>query len=255
MYQHRSIGSDPRSVAREIPGIFETIFPQLVPATVTHLNRFSYSVTNCIPVPIELVQQSSLQRSMLFELANVVAKEKLVDPSDLDWDKCLIKAIHEQRKYFDAQIPFELTMVDKEIANIVSKNLLVILNNLKVSSKKETVETQLDPKIPGYRWIANGEGDFSIGNMIIEVKCTNKHFSSADYRQIVMYWFLSYISSIEKGTIEWTHGALVNPRLNHISRFSFNDILKLISADRSKIDLVELFKALVMERRTSEQIT
>lgn len=254
MYEYKLFGNDPRSVSREISGIFETILPQLVPVTVAHLNRFSYKVPNCVSVPIELVKKSTLQRSMLFELAVVTSKEKLKKANiDVNWDECLSKAIKEQRKYYDAQIPFKLAEIDKEIALKVSDNLLLILDSLKVSTIGKPNDIQWDPKIPGYRWIANGEGDFSIGDTIIEVKCTNKHFSSADYRQIVMYWLLSYISSIERETIEWTNGILVNPRLNYINKFSFNEILKLISADRSKIDLVEAFKALVLERRTSEQ--
>lgn len=254
MFQGKVKGNNPRSVARDIPGIFEAIFPQLVPVTVAHLNRRSHTVPGCVPVPEELVQQSSLQRSMLFEIAVVIAEELLHGYSDVDWDRCLERAIGRQRRYYDARIPAELTDVDKNIAGIVSKNLLTTLNCLQ-SSKENPADVLVAPKIPGYRWIANGEGDFSIGTMIIEVKCTNKHFSSADYRQIVMYWLLGYISSIEKGATEWTHGALVNPRLNHVVKFSFNDVVKLISADRSKIDLVETFRALVAERKASDRIT
>ncbi len=255
MSKGKVLGNDPRSVARDIPGIFEAIFPQLVPVTVAHLNRFSYTVPGCVPVPKELIQQSLLQRSMLFEIAVVKAEELLHGHSDVDWDRCLTRAIQRQRRYYDAQIPAELTDVDKNIAGIVSKNLLTILNSLRSSSQGNPADVLVAPKIPGYRWITNGEGDFSIGTMIIEVKCTNKHFSSADYRQIVMYWLLGYISSIEKGATEWIHGALVNPRLNRVVKFSFNHVVKLISADRSKIDLVETLRALVAERKASDRIT
>jgi hypothetical protein len=41
------------------------------------------------------------------------------------------------------------------------------------------------PHTPGYQWVATGVGDFSIGTRLIEVKCTNKLFSSSDYRQAV----------------------------------------------------------------------
>jgi len=254
MSQDKAMKNNPRSVAREIPGIFEAIFPQLIPGTVAHLNRDSYCVSECKPVPKELVQQSSLQKSMLFEIAVVIAEESIHGECDVDWKKCLERAIGRQKRYYDARIPSELTKVDKHIADIVSKNLLSILNNLRYSSKDDPEDILVAPKIPGFRWIANGEGDFSIGSMIIEVKCTNKRFAAADYRQIILYWLLDYISSIEKGSPEWTHGTLVNPRLNHVVTFLFSDIVKLISGNRSLIELVELFRALIEERRASGKL-
>lgn len=41
-----------------------------------------------------------------------------------------------------------------------------------------------------------------MGDKLIEVKCSGRNFGSADYRQILMYWLLSYMASIEKDTPE-----------------------------------------------------
>ena len=172
---------------------------------------------------------------------------------DIDWNECIERAIRRQKRYYDARLPNKVTDVDKAIAVKVAANLQAALNELR-SPSGIPGDVHVSPNIPGYRWISSGEGDFSIGTMIVEVKCTNKHFSSADYRQIVLYWLLRYISSIEKGDDEWTHGALVNPRLNRIVKFSFDEFVKLISADRSKIDLVETFGALIAEQNPSDRI-
>ena len=254
MSQINADSNDPRSIARNISGIFEAIFPQLVPVTVANFNKGSYTIPECIPVPIELIKQSSLQRSMLFEIAVVITEGLLQGCCEVDWGRCIERAVERQRRYYDAKFPAQLTDIDRKIAEIVANNLHAMLNNLLRSSKKDPAELLMTPRIPGYRWIANGEGDFSIGSMIIEVKCTNKLFSSADYRQIILYWLLSYISSIEKGTPEWIHGTLVNPRLNHIVTFTFVDIVKLISGNRSMIELVEVFSALIEERQASGRL-
>ena len=89
-------------------------------------------------------------------------------------------------------------------------------------------------------------GDFALGEDIIEVKCTNKHFSSADYRQVVMYWLLSYAAAVERGGREWVGGILVNPRLNLIVKFKFDDLIEIIGASRSKVELVEIFSSIIV---------
>jgi hypothetical protein len=94
-----------------------------------------------------------------------------------------------------------------------------------------------------------GVGDFSVGTNLIEVKCTNKRFLSADYRQMLMYWLLSYCSAIERNTVEWSHGILINPRLNLLFRFSFDDVIEIVAAGKSKPELAELFSAILGDRR------
>jgi hypothetical protein len=95
--------------------------------------------------------------------------------------------------------------------------------------------------IPGFQWIASGVGDFSVGSTLIEVKCTGKRFSSSDYRQILMYWILSYAAAIEGGTQEFSEGILLNPRLNFILRLPFKELTALLGAGRSKVELLEVF--------------
>lgn len=67
----------------------------------------------------------------------------------------------------------------------------------------------------------------------------------ADYRQILMYWLLSYASSIERDSSEWTSCILLNPRLNYMLDVSFDEIIKLVAGGRSKIQLLELFSSIV----------
>jgi hypothetical protein len=235
--------NDPRTVARDIPGIFDVLFPQLTPGVVAHFNRRSRTITDCEPVPEELVAASTLNRAMLFELAVAAGEQLLFGRKTVDWTETLRVAVTRQRRYFDANIPASLSSNDIIVAERVARNLTVALRQFQAESGQERLV--LSPAIPGFQWIASGVGDFAVGTKLIEVKCTNKHFSASDYRQIVMYWLLGYASSVESKTPEWSDGILINPRLNRVVQLSFNEIINVIGAGRSKVDLLQLFSSMV----------
>jgi len=236
---------DPRTVARDIPGIFDALFPQLVQGVVASFNREARSLPEIEPLPDELVKRSRLSHSMLFEIAYARAEQMLRGPGNLNWDKCLEQAVERQRRHYDAKIPAAITENDRVIADHVAQNLTTMLLHLKEQYDTHTL-TQ-SPQIPGYQWIASGYGDFALGPNLIEVKCTGKHFSSSDYRQIIMYWLLSYLHATEHQTVSWTHAVLLNPRLNNILELPFDDMIAVTGAGRSKIDLIEQFSNIVGE--------
>lgn len=233
---------DPRTVARDIPGIFDALFPQLAPGVVMHFNREAYAVHGCDEVTPELISGTKLAHAMLFEIA-VAAAEQIINDFPLDWDEALDIAVKRQRKHFDARIPAELTDVDTKIARTVATNLARILEHVRTSSFEPAIDCA--PRIPGYQWIASGSGDFSIGRRLIEVKCTNKPFSSSDYRQVMMYWLLTYAAAIEGDSPEWSDALLINPRLNKVVEVSFDEVVDVTGAGRSKVDLLGLFSSLV----------
>lgn len=231
-------------MARDIPGLLETLFPQLVPGIVAHFNRGAFSIAGCDPVPAEVLEESHLQRSMLFELAVAVAERRLFDVNSIDWSECLGVAVRRQRRHFDVSIPDTLYPADKRVAEWVAANLVTCLSELSLTYSEQVLKS---PYIPGFHWIAPGLGDFSIGNKLVEVKCTNKRFSSADYRQVLIYWLLGYASSLEHNTAEWSDVLLVNPRSNQVVCLPFDEIIYVTSAGRSKVELLELFASLVSE--------
>lgn len=105
------------------------------------------------------------------------------------------------------------------------------------------------PHIAGLEWIASGYGDFALGAKLIEVKCTTKRFSSPDYRQVAIYWLLSYAASIEGRGNEWRDLVLFNPRSGETVSMEFDAFLSIISGGRTKVDLLQLFKTLVGSRQ------
>lgn len=229
-------------MARDIPGVFDVLFPQLTSGVVAHFNRRAYAAQSCEAIPSALIEASVLQRAMLFELA-VVAAERLLGGRDaVDWNACLEIAVTRQSRHFDARLPSGLTDADRIAAGTVANNLVAMVGETQRKIGEPLVSS---PIIPGYQWVASGVGDFAVGSWLLEVKCSQKHFSSADYRQVIMYWLLGYASAVESGAVEWTNCVLLNPRLNLIFSSPFDDIIRVIGAGRSKVEILELFTSLV----------
>ena len=58
---------DPRTVARDIPGVLDVLFPRLTGGLVASLNRRMFSFSGIAPVADELIERSHLQKAMLFD--------------------------------------------------------------------------------------------------------------------------------------------------------------------------------------------
>ena len=239
------MGGDPRTVAREISGVFETIFPHLIPRVVTYINRVSVTIPAFETIDPKLLSESSLQKSMLFEIASAVAESSLVSGCLPSWNVLLLNAVAKQRLHYDAEIPLILAECDKVVAKVTGENLVRGLASLADSKSLPLSDVVIAPKIPGYGWISSGVGDFAVGDCLIEVKCSAKNFSSADYRQVLMYWLMSYLYAIETNSSEWKSCVLINPRINKMVVVSFDELVRLVSPGGSKLQLVEKFRALI----------
>lgn len=236
---------DPRTVAREIPGLFDEVFPQLTPGIVGHFNSQATKF-DIRPLSVTALAQSKLQRAMLFELGGAVA-EQLLSGTVIDWTECSAITLQRQRVYFDAKLPDQFDAADKDLAMIVGVNLSEVLMNL---SREANLPIFFHPRIPGLEWISNGFGDFSLGSTLIEVKCTAKRFSASDYRQVAIYWLLSYAAAIEGRGEEWVSFTLLNPRRGELVSMRFDAFVSAVSSGRTKVDILQLFHSLVGSRLT-----
>lgn len=235
---------DPRTVARDIPGICDLLFPQLLPSIITYLNRQAKSVPNCEAVSAALIRKASTNAAMLFEVAYARVEQILNNETAEKWDLCLKVALERQSKYFDAELPETLTENDIDVIRVTSNNLIATFRMLE---KQKHLSIQSSPFIPGYQWISNGVGDFSIGNTLIEVKCTNKNFGSADFRQLLIYWLLSYSGSLEDKSQEWMKAILINPRLNKYIDIDFNELINFSAGGLSKLEIYKFFEAIASD--------
>ncbi|WP_081695005.1 hypothetical protein [Bordetella trematum] len=237
---------DPRTVAREIPGVLDEVFPQLTPSIVAYFNSSAHTFA-IRPIPPDALTQSRLQRAMLFELGYTVGEHLLKGLTPLDWHACFQETERRQRVYFDAKIPQQLEPSDKATAEIVGSNLFRILSSMGNENRHPLV---IAPQIPGLEWIGNGYGDFSLGRNLIEVKCTAKKFSAADYRQVAIYWILSYAAAVEGRGEEWESFCLLNPRSGQMVSMKFDYFLNILSSGRTKVDTLKLFQSIISSRLT-----
>ncbi len=241
---HRLPVKDPRTVARDIPGICDLLFPQLLPSIITYLNRQAKSISACEPVSSILINKTSTNAAMLFEVAYARTEQAMNGEINENWESCLNIALKRQSKYFDAKLPDELTENDLNVARKTSLNLVTALRHFELKSGYSII---VSPDIPGFQWISKGSGDFAVGNNLIEVKCTSKNFGSADYRQLLIYWLLSFAGSLEGKCSEWKTGTLLNPRLNKYIEIEFNELISVSAVGRSKLEILELFESIVSD--------
>ena len=231
-------GRDPRTIARNIPGILNAIFPGLTPGIVSLFNK---SATSCpvIVVPSDAIQASELQKSLLFEIAFAVGEQRVLC-NNPTWGECVATAISRQSKFFDAISPSEISENDQRIALCVADSLVTMVKQVAVNCNSAY---GVAPIIPGFRWIASGTGDFFAGTTLIEVKCIAGNFTAADYRQVAMYWLLSYAAAVEMGSHEWKACVLMNPRTGKLVHVDFDEFIGLTGGGRNKVEILQAFTA------------
>jgi len=236
---------DPRTVARDIPGVLDVLFPRLTGGLVASLNRRMFSFEEIRQVPDKLVDESQLLKAMLFELAVAQAERLLAGYEEPSWDECLQVAAERQSRHYDAKIPDELKQCDIDVADHAAKNLVAMLKSVQAQNPDAQLESS--PTIPGLGWIASGIGDFSVGSILIEVKHTDRNFVSGDFRQVLMYWMLKYAASIGNSSEIWSDVLMLNPRRNSALLINFDYLLRSASANSNRVELFELLRSIVGE--------
>jgi hypothetical protein len=223
------------------------LFPRLACGLVSSLNRDAFEFDAITAVPKENIEQSLLQKALLFELAVVRAEHILHGGKNPNWGMCIEAATKRQSRHYDAKLPGTVEKTDMDVADHAAKNLVGMLEC--VSKQQPDDVLVFSPKIPGMGWIASGNGDFSIGKTLIEVKHTSRNFGSGDFRQVLMYWILKYAGSIENNDDIWTDCLLLNPRRNSALRVNFDRLSRAASTNLGRVELCELLQTITRRGR------
>jgi hypothetical protein len=234
---------DPRTVARDIPGVLDVLFPRLTGGLVNGLNAKMFSFSGINPIPKEVIEKSRLQKAMMFELSMVRAESLLQSGEGASWAVCLAIASKRQQRHFDARIPERLEPSDISVADHAARNLFAMVSSVREQRPSAVLEHA--PLIPGLGWVASGNGDFAIGSTLIEVKHTERNFGAGDFRQVLMYWLLRYARSIENDGDIWSEVLLLNPRRNAALLVNYDHLLRSASASSNRVELVELLRSVV----------
>lgn len=236
--------TDPRTLARDIPGVSEILFPGLVPGMIAGLNQTLMELESIEAVSEITLSRMSLAPAMLYEIASVRA-EFLLDGKELVEEDYLAVALKRQSRFFDAQLPSKLTEQDKRLIESVASNLVSGLIEL-ANGKAITIA----PHIAGLEWVSSSQGDFCFEDCLIEVKCTSKNFSASDYRQVLIYWLLNFIYSLNNPhATSWKFGIMFNPRKNKYVHVDFEELHRLVAGGRNVIETVELLQNTVLSAR------
>lgn len=234
---------DPRTVARDIPGVLDVLFPRLTGGLVNTLNANMFSFSGISPIPNELIEKSRLQKAMMFELSMARAESQLRGGEVASWDACLAIASKRQKRHFDARIPERLEPADILVADHAARNLVTMMDSIRAQRSSSVLEHS--PLIPGLGWVASGHGDFAIGSTLIEVKHTERNFGAGDFRQVLMYWLLRYARTVENNGDMWSDVLLLNPRRNAALLVNYDHLLRSASASSNRVELVELLRSAV----------
>ncbi|RED13919.1 hypothetical protein [Pontivivens insulae] len=239
---------DPRTVARDIPGVLDILFPRLTGGLVAALNRTVFTFDGISAVSNEKLAASELHKAMLFELSVARAERILQGEPAPNWEEVLAVAVKRQRRHFDAKVPDKLEQVDLDLSEHAASNLVQMLR--RTQDQQTGSDLLISPLIAGLGWISSGFGDFALGHILIEVKHTDRNFTARDFRQVLMYWLLKYSASIERSEDVWTACLLLNPRRNSGLLFNFDEVLHSASASSNRVELLELLRSIVGEEPT-----
>lgn len=236
---------DPRSVARDVPGLFEIVFPGLTPGLVAHLNATSFTLEG-EAVDDKDVRRCKLGPALLFEVA-CVRVDRLVekDADSGNPQSCLAEAWRRQSRFYDAQYVESIDEHDWSVACKVGDSLHDALVNESRSRRQPLV---VRPLVAGCQWIAGSCGDYSTGDCIIEVKCIAGNFSGADYRQVLIYWMLSLIADVEGRGEVWKRAVLINPRRKLVVDLDLQNFLTVVGRGATHIEMMQRFLSVVGER-------
>lgn len=243
MAANRLPARDPRTVARDIPGVLDILFPRLTGGLVNALNARMFTFTGIEAIQAEAIEASSLQNAMLFEISMARAESELRGGGAASWDECLKVASSRQRRHFDARIPEKLEPSDISVADHAARNLVAMLASIRGQRPSSILEHA--PLIPGLGWVASGNGDFALGTTLIEVKHTGRNFGAGDFRQVLMYWLLKYARTVENKDQVWSDVLLLNPRRNAALLVNYDHLLRSASASSNRVELLELLRSAV----------
>ncbi|WP_216599927.1 hypothetical protein [Sphingomonas sp. AP4-R1] len=230
-------------MARDIPGVLDILFPRLTGGLVNALNSKMFTFTDVQAIPADVIEASSLQNAMLFEISMVRAESELRGVGALSWDECLKVASSRQRRHFDARIPEKLEPKDISVADHAARNVVAMLDSVRAQRPSAILEHA--PLIPGLGWVASGNGDFALGSTLIEIKHTGRNFGAGDFRQVLMYWLLKYARTVENDGRVWSDVLLLNPRRNAALLVNYDHLLRSASASSNRVELVELLRSAV----------
>jgi predicted DNA-binding protein YlxM (UPF0122 family) len=127
------------------------------------------------------------------------------------------------------------TKLKLPLDDIERKEIIDLFNILYRMYVKDVKNIEVAPKFPGCGFISPAKGDLFCNGKLIEIKSGKRNFSIYDFRQIIIYCTLNYMS---KHKYKIDRIELFNPRMGVVYSSSIEGLCRNLSA-RSDSELFE----------------
>lgn len=223
-----------RDISEKFSVIWKQNFPLLTSNFIRVFNNTqiedinNFQIDSIDGVRYDLVSEAG------FNLAEIAVKNK-VDTFDFiainENVSTLIsrtaKSIWKSGKYLPS---------DLEISNDEKNDIIKVANNILEFIDKINGDVVLfRPKLKGYGFIPDLEGDLLVDETLYEVKTVNRNFKSSDMKQLFIYLALKQVSN--EGA--WKYGGLYNPKRGLYCRFNVKSLIYNLSGGATPNEVFE----------------
>jgi hypothetical protein len=223
-----------RDISEKFSVIWKQNFPLLTSNFIRVFNNTQIEIINKNQInSIDGVRYDLISEAG-FNLAEIAVKNKMVINDFLSVNEnvtALItstaKSIWKSGKYLSEDL--EISNLEKDQMIKIANNILEFIDNLNGNA------VLFKPKLKGYGFIPDLEGDLLIDDTLYELKTVNRNFKSSDLKQLFIYLALKQVSSKSC----WKYGGLYNPRKGVYCKFNVKNLIYNLSGGDTPNEVFE----------------
>ena len=230
-----------RSFARSFDSFWHELLPLLTPRFVSRFNE-GYEMILCDHSGQELsvlpvaagVERPDIVAELAFRLARIARNEEMT-LDELQDEKTLVataelEAFELIQRYEGSQPTVIVPLSESERSE--GLRLCSRYVALYAAYPKDS-QVEFCPSFPGAGFLNSSEGDFGIGNTLIEVKTTTRKPAGKDIRQLMVYVALE----ANAGKKRWSHIGIFNPRRGTLHRAEIDSLVLRLSGGKPQSDV------------------
>lgn len=209
-----------RDISEKFSAIWKQNLPLMTPSFMRVFNEAQIKKINKNPIPTsenvryDIVAETSFNLSEIATIEDKKIKKIIKDSKRF---KKIVsdtaKSIWTTGNYKKKDLKLEKSEVE-EIQKICE-------NTFEFIEKTKKKKVEFKPKLRGYSFIPDLEGDLSIDDTLYEIKTVNRNFKSSDLKQLFIYLALKQVSAEEN----WKYAGLYNPRKGTYCKFNVKSLI------------------------------
>ena len=223
-----------RDISEKFSAIWKQNFPLLTTNFIKVFNDSKISLINSKVIELKEDIRYDLISEISFNLAEQVftTKKKIqsIIGNSTKFDLIVTgtaQSIWKSGNYSNKDL--ELSSLEIEEITLITKNILEFISN----NNGENVIFK--PKLMGYGFIPDLQGDISIDDTLYEIKTINRNFKSSDLKQLFLYLALKQVTNTEN----WTNAGLYNPRKGIYYKFNVKKMVYKLTGGKTPNEAFE----------------